>query len=147
MLIASALSQAQALMQGKSYEMALNELIAEGYSKKEAKILAVHKTIPGNRPSNILFLDKMNPFILGELLALYEHKTYVQSIIWGINAFDQWGVELGKQLLTQLLSDLQQTEITCSHDASTRGLIEHYKKIRDASKKTTHKKLLCLQDD
>jgi glucose-6-phosphate isomerase len=132
MLIASALSQAQALMQGKTYETALEELRSEGISEENARQLAIHKTIPGNRPSNILFLNQITPFTLGSMLALYEHKTYVQSIIWGINSFDQWGVELGKQLLTQLLNDLQQDNISSQHDASTHGLINHYKKIRQA---------------
>ncbi len=130
MLIASALTQAQALMQGKTYEVALAELLAHGITENEAKKLAPHKTIPGNRPSNVIFIDKITPSTLGALLALYEHKTYVQSVIWGINSFDQWGVELGKQLLTQLLNDLQHDVITNHHDASTYGLINHYKKIR-----------------
>lgn len=133
MLIASALTQAQALMQGKSVDTAYAELRADGYSDEDAKLLSLHKTIPGNRPSNILFLNKITPYNLGALLALYEHKTYVQGVIWGINSFDQWGVELGKQLLTQLMNDLQQDEIVSQHDASTHGLIMHYKKIRVSS--------------
>lgn len=133
-LIASGLSQAQALLQGKSYEQALNELLKEGYSKSDAECLALHKVIPGNRPSNTLFIDEITPYNLGALLALYEHKIFVQGIIWNINSFDQWGVELGKQLLTKVLVDLQTSEINLNHDASTKGLIDYYKKIKgDAS--------------
>lgn len=129
-LIASALSQAQALLQGKTFEQAFEEARAEGYSENEAKCLAAHKAIPGNRPSNILFLDQLTPFNLGALLALYEHKTFVQGAIWKINSFDQWGVELGKQLLPAILSDLHEMKSSSQHDASTAALIKHYKKLR-----------------
>jgi glucose-6-phosphate isomerase len=113
LLVASALSQAQALMHGL---------------KDSQK--SIHQIIPGNRPSNMLFLNSVSPFNLGALLALYEHKVYVQGKLWGINSFDQWGVELGKQLLPQILNDLQQNQAKSLHDASTQGLIQHYKKLR-----------------
>lgn len=129
-LIASGLSQAQALMQGKSYQQALAELIEEGFNPEEARKLAQHKTIPGNRPSNMLFLDCVSPKNLGALLALYEHKIFVQGAIWDINSFDQWGVELGKQLLPHILADLTQPNPSAQHDSSTHGLIEHYKTLR-----------------
>lgn len=129
-LIASGLSQAQALMLGKTIEETRAELLANGYSTKEADFLAAHKMIPGNRPSNTLFVNTITPYNLGALLALYEHKTFVQGAIWNINSFDQWGVELGKQLLPPILNDLRD-ETTSSHDASTRGLISHYKKMRN----------------
>ena len=132
-LIGSALSQAQALMQGKSYEQAVLELRAEGMPAAEASFLAKHKSIPGNRPSNILLMKKMTPHTLGALIALYEHKIFVQGIIWNINSFDQWGVELGKQLLPQILIDLEKTENNTEQDASTRGLIQHYKNMRNSS--------------
>ncbi len=132
LLIASCLSQAKALLQGKSYESALSELCEEGYSDEEAKTLASHKSIPGNRPSNILFLNKITPHSLGSLLALYEHKIFVQGAIWNINSFDQWGVELGKKLLPRILSDLKNTKKSSlsSYDSSTQGLIEHYQQIK-----------------
>lgn len=130
MLIASGLSQAQALMQGKTLEQAFNELRSEGYSESEANLLAPHKAIPGNRPSNILFMNKMTPRNLGLLLALYEHKIFIQGAIWNINSFDQWGVELGKQLLPRILQDLKSPTCNAQHDASTLGLIDHYKKLK-----------------
>lgn len=128
-LIASGLSQAQALMEGKTVEQAFNELIAEGYTEQDAKRLAPHKSIPGNRPSNILFIDKLTPRNLGALVALYEHKIFVQGIIWDINSFDQWGVELGKQLLPMILTHLKNPESTVQLDASTLGLIRHYRNL------------------
>lgn len=134
-LVGSALSQAQALMRGKSFAEALAECLADGHTETEAALLAKHKSIPGNRPSNVLFLEKMTPRNLGLLLALYEHKIFVQSAIWNINPFDQWGVELGKQLLPRILADLNvaQAKHHSDHDASTRGLIQHYKNMRDPS--------------
>lgn len=131
-LIASGLSQSQALMQGKSAQQAKEELLAAGYSKEDATRLAAHKAIPGNRPNNVLFLNAVSPRILGALIALYEHKIFTQSVIWNINAFDQWGVELGKQLLPDILTNLQ-SETLIKQDASTAGLIAHYKKLRNNS--------------
>jgi glucose-6-phosphate isomerase len=133
LLVAGALTQAQALMQGKSREQALEELRAKSFSEEKAQKFAADLTIPGNRPSNMLFLEKLTPFNLGSLIALYEHKVFVQSAIWGINSFDQWGVELGKQLLSTIVDDLQQSKQLSQYDASTRGLIEYYKKIRTSS--------------
>jgi glucose-6-phosphate isomerase len=130
-LVGSGLSQAQALMRGKSFAEALQELQAEGYSKEESERLARHKIIPGNRPSNIIFLDQISPYHLGMLLALYEHKTFVQGAIWGINSFDQWGVELGKSLLPRILENLHYANHPGHLDSSTQGLIEHYRKLRN----------------
>lgn len=132
-LIASGLSQAQALMLGKSQQSAYQELIAAGYNEQEAKRLATHKAIPGNRPSNVIFLESLTPSTLGALIALYEHKIFVQSCLWNINAFDQWGVELGKQLLPNILSSLQNKDATIAHDASTAGLANYYKNLRKTS--------------
>ncbi len=131
-LIGSGLSQAQALMRGKTFNEALNELKNEGLSLIDATDLAKHKIIPGNRPSNILFMNGITPRNLGMLIALYEHKTFVQGVIWQINSFDQWGVELGKKLLPSILTDLnlKTTILTNSHDSSTQGLIDHYKKLK-----------------
>ncbi len=129
-LVASGLSQAQALLYGKSYDAALAELIAAGADKTAAEILARHKSIPGNKPSNLLFVNSITPRSLGALLALYEHKIFVQGAIWNINSFDQWGVELGKQLLPRILADVTGAAELEPHDSSTRGLINHYKKVK-----------------
>ncbi len=127
-LVGSALSQAQALMEGKSYDDVLAELMASGMPEEKAKQLAPHKVIPGNKPSNIIFLKALTPFNLGALIALYEHKIFVQGMIWNINPYDQWGVELGKQLLTPILKELTTTTSTTQYDSSTNGLINFYKK-------------------
>jgi len=133
-LVGSALSQAQALMQGKTFVEAFDELRASGFNKQISAQLAKHKTVPGNRPSNILLLHTINPKNLGSLLALYEHKIFVQSAIWGINAFDQWGVELGKELLPVILEDLNTSspQMKNLYDASTAGLISYYKNLRNS---------------
>lgn len=130
-LVASGLSQAQALMQGKSYQEASAALLKAGCDPEKIPYLAQHQTIPGNRPSNVLFLPKISPYHLGALLALYEHKIFVQGMIWDINSFDQWGVELGKQLLPSILANLNDTQPKQAADSSTQGLIQHYKKLRN----------------
>lgn len=131
-LVSSGLSQAKALMQGKSYAEALAELPLEGNTAAEREQLAKHKVVPGNRPSNLLFLNQLTPHNLGALIALYEHKTFVQGAIWDINSFDQWGVELGKNLLPHILTALnsQNPQYDAPHDSSTQGLIQHYKNLR-----------------
>ncbi len=129
-LVSSGLSQAQALMQGKSSKHILAELIDEGYTQQEAEHLSAHKTIPGNQPSNILFIKKISPYNLGVLLSLYEHKIFVQGAIWNINSFDQWGVELGKELMPSILSDIENNPSHMNYDSSTQALISYYKKIR-----------------
>lgn len=126
-LFANCLSQAQALMQGKTREEAEAELRAKGLSEDEVQRLAPHKVIPGNRPSNILVMNRIAPFNLGALVALYEHKVFVQSAIWGINAFDQWGVELGKEMGKEVYQRLTGASDEPASDASTRGLIEHFR--------------------
>jgi glucose-6-phosphate isomerase len=132
-LIASCLSQAKALMRGITIEEAHDDLIAAQYPSEKARLLAPHKMVPGNKPNNILFLDRINPHNLGALIALYEHKIFVQSVIWNINAFDQWGVELGKQLLPTILNHVQNETCSESIDSATAGLIRHLKKIKAAS--------------
>jgi glucose-6-phosphate isomerase len=126
-LLANCLAQARALMTGKSYEAAREELIAEGTAEKEADTLARHKQMPGNRPSNIILLERVSPAQLGALIALYEHRTYVQSLLWQINAFDQWGVELGKALSRRIHNELTGGTVDASLDCATHGLIELYK--------------------
>lgn len=128
-LLASGLSQAQALMRGKTYQEAYEELTTAGLHPDYAKALANHQIIPGNRPSNVLLLDRLTPRNLGALIALYEHKIFVQGAIWQINSFDQWGVELGKQLLPTILRCVKGEAPTQPIDSATLGLINHYKKI------------------
>ncbi|NCX94679.1 MAG: glucose-6-phosphate isomerase, partial [Gammaproteobacteria bacterium] len=127
MLYANALAQMQAFMQGKSSDAARQELIDQGFSEAEIEKLLPHKIIPGNKPSIALVFEKLTPYTLGMLLALYEHKVFVQSVVWNINAFDQWGVELGKQLSDPILNALQNQKTTAPIDSSTAKLIELFK--------------------
>ncbi len=122
-LLANCFSQSQALMDGKTTEQAMNELVEAGISKSDAQGLAKHKAIPGNRPSNTLLMHKLDPHNLGYLAAIYEHAVYVQSVIWNINAFDQWGVELGKELSSPLYESLISSEVTNEFDSSTNNLV------------------------
>jgi len=124
-LLANCFSQSQALMQGKSQRQAFTELLAQGMAEGPAYELAKHKVIPGNKPSNTLLLDALNAQALGSLIALYEHKVFVESVIWHINAFDQWGVELGKQLGETLYGALTSDQDCEGFDSSTNGLINH----------------------
>lgn len=122
-LLACCISQSQALLQGKSLHQARQELEDAGYTHREAHALAPHKVIPGNRPSNTLILEKLDPHHLGALLALYEHKVYVGGCLLGINPFDQWGVELGKQLSSNIHRAAGGT-VPQDWDSSTRSLLE-----------------------
>ena len=131
-LLANCFSQSQALMQGKSEEDALAELLAQGRDEASARALARHKRIAGNKPSNTLVLEQLNATALGSLIALYEHKVFVESVIWHINAFDQWGVELGKQLGEKLYASLVDPAPCAAFDSSTNGLINH---CRDADER------------
>ncbi|WQV23432.1 glucose-6-phosphate isomerase [Helicobacter pylori] len=126
-LFSNVLAQAQAFMKGKSYEEALGELLSKGLDKDEAKDLAHHRVFFGNRPSNILLLEKISPSNIGALVALYEHKVFVQGVIWDINSFDQWGVELGKELAMPILQELEGHKSNAYFDSSTKHLIELYK--------------------
>ena len=114
-------------MKGKTSEEAKVELEKSGLAKDDIAALLPHKVFSGNRPTNSIFFKKLTPATLGSLIALYEHKIYVQSIIWDVNAFDQWGVELGKQLANQILPELLTSDKISSHDSSTNGLINFYK--------------------
>jgi glucose-6-phosphate isomerase len=124
-LLASALSQANALMRGKTYEEAQTELMANGHSAAKAAELARHQIIPGNKPSNLICMHHLTPRSLGALLALYEHKIFVQGAIWDINSFDQWGVELGKQLLPAILRHINGTARDEHIDTATADLIQY----------------------
>lgn len=126
-LYANCLSQSQALMLGKTLAEAQAELRDKGMSEDDVQKLAAHKVIPGNRPSNTLVVERISPRRLGALVAMYEHKVFVQSVIWGINAFDQWGVELGKELGKGVYNRLVGSEETPADDASTQGLINYFR--------------------
>lgn len=122
-LIANCLSQSETLMRGYNLQEVLQDLREQNIDEKEANFLAKHKTIMGNYPSNTILLEKITPYTLGALLALYEHKVYVQSLIWNINAFDQWGVERGKKMAKTILQDLKQGRVNKNYDASTQMLM------------------------
>jgi len=126
-LFGNCLSQARALMTGKSAAEVTRELISEGLSESAAATLTPHKTLPGNHPSSVLLLEQITPSTLGALIALYEHKVHAQSVLWGINAFDQWGVELGKQTAQQITPLLNGGTPSAELDASTTQLIELYR--------------------
>ncbi|MES9872114.1 MAG: glucose-6-phosphate isomerase [Candidatus Sedimenticola sp. PURPLELP] len=129
-LLSNFLAQTEALMTGRTEEKARAELEGAGLSADEVSALLPHKVFPGNRPTNSIFIDKITPRRLGALIALYEHKIFVQGVIWGVNSYDQWGVELGKQLAGVILSELDGELQPGMHDASTEGLINYYKKNR-----------------
>jgi glucose-6-phosphate isomerase len=126
-LLANFFAQTEALMKGKTEEEAKAELIKAGKEGAELELLSVHKVFEGNRPTNSIFFKQLTPFTLGALVAMYEHKIYTQSVVWQINAFDQWGVELGKQLANAILPELADNSPVTSHDSSTNGLINYYK--------------------
>ncbi len=128
MLTSNCLAQSQALMCGKSLAQAKAELMQVGMSEAQADELAPHKVIPGNRPSNTLLMPEVNPATLGALIALYEQKVFVQGVVWNLNSFDQWGVELGKQLSDSILPLLRdKTADTSGVDASTADLVERFR--------------------
>jgi glucose-6-phosphate isomerase len=127
MLLANFFAQTEALMTGKNEQEVRAELEAQGMPAESVKQLLPHKIFPGNRPTTSILFKKLDPRTLGSLIALYEHKVFVQSVIWNINPFDQWGVELGKQLAGKILTELKQGAPTASHDASTNGLINYFK--------------------
>ena len=129
-LVANVLAQGEALMQGKTEAEAALELEKAGKTKEEINRLKKYKSFSGNRPSNTIVLRKLDPYSLGMLVAMYEHKVYTQGIIWNVNSFDQFGVELGKKLALNILPELEGTAFGVEHDSSTTGLINHIKKIR-----------------
>jgi glucose-6-phosphate isomerase len=127
-LLSNFLAQTEALMKGKTADEVRAELTKEGVSGAKLEALVPHKVFEGNRPTNSIVVDEITPRSLGRLIAMYEHKIFVQGIIWDINSFDQWGVELGKQLAKKILPELLQPGEVTSHDSSTNGLINHVKK-------------------
>ena len=128
--IANCLAQSEALMDGYSTEQARADLKAAGVPAKEAALLAKHKTHPGGRPSNTILMPALTPETLGQLIALYEHKVFAEGVIWGINSFDQWGVELGKRLANTLIAPVTRGDAYPGSNASTRHLLEQVKTRR-----------------
>jgi glucose-6-phosphate isomerase len=129
-LLSNFFAQTEALMKGKTEIEARAELAAAGKSAEEIAALLPHKVFPGNRPSSSILVEQIDPRTLGTLVALYEHKIFVQGAVWGINSFDQWGVELGKQLAKKILPELAGDQEVTAHDCSTNGLINYFKQAR-----------------
>ena len=130
LLLANFFAQTEAMMRGKNENEVCAELSAQGITAESLQQLLPHKIFPGNRPTTSILFKRLDPRTLGSLIALYEHKVFVQSVIWNVNPFDQWGVELGKQLAGEILSELEQSETVTSHDASTNGLMNYFKANR-----------------
>jgi glucose-6-phosphate isomerase len=128
LLMSNFFAQTEALMRGKSVDEAHQELLSQNLPPERLSALLPHKVFEGNRPTNSLLLERLDPFALGHLIALYEHKIFVQGVIWDINSYDQWGVELGKQLANRIVNELEGDAAPKAHDTSTNGLIRAYKK-------------------
>lgn len=132
-LLSNFFAQTEALAFGKTLEEAENELRSKGKAEEEIQKLAPFKIFEGNKPSNSILYDKLTPKTLGSLIALYEHKIFVQGVMWNIFSFDQWGVELGKELANKILPELENEENISSHDSSTNGFINVYKQLRQSN--------------
>jgi glucose-6-phosphate isomerase len=130
LLLANFFAQTEALMNGKTIEQVKEELKNSGLDEEKINEISPHKVFEGNRPSNSIMFKQLDPKTLGALIAMYEHKVFVQGIIWNICSFDQWGVELGKQLASRIIPELKGPEDITSHDPSTNNLINYYKKMR-----------------
>jgi glucose-6-phosphate isomerase len=128
-LLSNFFAQTEALMNGKSYEEVVAEMTKAGKSEEYIQQVAPHRVFEGNRPTNSILVKQINPFTLGQLIAMYEHKIFVQGIIWNIYSFDQWGVELGKVLANAILPELKNDQPVITHDGSTNGLINAYKEF------------------
>jgi glucose-6-phosphate isomerase len=131
-LMSNVFAQAEALMRGKTEAEAREELQAAGLNETQIEQLLPYKVFPGDRPTSTILFDTLDAKTLGAIIALYEHKIFVQGVVWNINSFDQWGVELGKQLATSILHELNDVEPVETHDSSTNGLINHYKRRRSS---------------
>mgnify|MGYP000170554749 CR=1 FL=1 len=125
LLMANCFAQSEALMKGKTRDEVVAEMREAGKDEEAIERLADHRTFPGDRPSNTLLVQRLDPYTLGALIALYEHKVFVEAAIWDINPFDQWGVELGKQLASTVVDEIRSGTTVTSHDSSTNGLINH----------------------
>ena len=130
LLMSNVFAQTEAFMRGKTEAEARTELENAGYAGAELETLLPYKIFPGNKPTSTILFKTLSPRTLGSLIAMYEHKIFVQGVIWNINSFDQWGVELGKQLASTVLPELEGATPVNSHDASTNGLINSYKQLR-----------------
>jgi glucose-6-phosphate isomerase len=126
-LLSNYFAQTEALMKGRTQDEARAALDQLGLSEDQKRVRLPHIVFEGNRPTNSILFRKLTPRTLGSLIALYEHKIFVQGVIWNLNSFDQWGVELGKQLAGAILPELEPQQTVTGHDASTIGLIEYYK--------------------
>lgn len=129
-LLSNFFAQTEALLNGKTRKEVIAELKLAGKSDEEIEKLAPHKMFEGNKPTNSILFKKLTPRVLGSLIAMYEHKIFVQGVIWNIFSFDQWGVELGKQLANKILPELQDDNAVAAHDSSTNGLINAFKEMR-----------------
>ncbi|EOZ97077.1 Glucose-6-phosphate isomerase [Indibacter alkaliphilus LW1] len=129
-LLSNFFAQTEALMNGKNLDEVTAEMIKAGKSKADIEKIAAHRVFEGNRPTNSILVKKITPYTLGQLIAMYEHKIFVQGVIWNIYSFDQWGVELGKVLANAILPELQDDVFVSSHDSSTNGLINSFKEMR-----------------
>jgi glucose-6-phosphate isomerase len=129
-LLSHFFAQTEALLNGKTETEVKAELVKAGKTDEEIKKLVPYKVFSGNKPTNSFLLKEITPTSLGTLIALYEHKIFVQGVIWNIYSFDQWGVELGKQLANSILPELLDDTIISSHDSSTNGLINKFKEMR-----------------
>ena len=118
-------AQTEALMMGKSEKNVIDELKNSGLDELEINSLKAFKIFKGNKPTNTLLINQLNPESLGSLIAMYEHKIFVQGIIWNIYSYDQWGVELGKQLASKVLKEIENKKIS-NHDSSTNSLLKSY---------------------
>jgi glucose-6-phosphate isomerase len=130
MLLSNFFAQTEALLYGKTKKEVIEELRKEGKEDAEIDKLYPHKVFEGNKPTNSILFKKLTPRVLGSLIAMYEHKIFVQGVIWNIFSFDQWGVELGKQLAKKILPELTDNKLVDSHDSSTNGLINAFKEMR-----------------
>ena len=132
LLVANCLAQSEALMRGRTLEEAATQLVSKGFSAEDVARIAPHRVFPGDRPSVTLAYAQLDPFTLGRLVALYEHRVFVEAAVWGINAFDQWGVELGKELATSFLPAVSGGALPAGASGSTAGLLEHLDAITKA---------------
>jgi glucose-6-phosphate isomerase len=130
LLLSNFFAQTEALMNGKTMEVVRAELSKTGMDEDQIDIQAPFRVFQGNHPSNSILFKKLTPRALGSLIAFYEHKIFVQGVIWNIYSFDQWGVELGKVLAKKILPELGDDRTVTSHDSSTNGLINHWKQLR-----------------
>jgi glucose-6-phosphate isomerase len=129
LLISNVLAQSEALMKGRTFDEAKKQLTDKGMDDKKADFIAPHRVFTGNRPSITFVYDKLTPYALGRLIALYEHRVFVEGVLFRINSFDQWGVELGKELATGLLPVVEGKESAAGHDSSTQGLVAALAKL------------------